>query len=61
MNKLLAVLVAGFFTAGAFAAEGASAPVVVPAASVHAVKQAPKTAKKKIHRVAHKPVASKKM
>ena len=53
MNKLLAALVAGFFAAGAFAAQDASAPVPVPSASVHAVKTTHKAAKKKIRHVVH--------
>lgn len=47
MNKLLAVLVAGLFTAGAFA-QAPAAAVVVPAASVHSVAHTHK------HRVAKK-------
>jgi len=54
MNKLLAALVAGFFAVGAFAAQDASAPVVVPSASVHAVKMTQKVTKKKVRHVAHK-------
>jgi hypothetical protein len=62
MNKLLAVLAAGFLATGAFAAQPPSAPVSVPAASVHAVKLAPKPIKKhKIRHVAHKAHAPKKM
>jgi len=61
MNKVLAVLVAGFFATGVFAAQQSSAPVSVPAASVHSVKLAPKAAKKKVHHVAPKAHAPKKM
>ena len=61
MNKLIAALVAGFFAAGAFAAQDTSAAVAVPSASVHAVKTTQKVAKKKVHHVADKPQAAKKM
>jgi hypothetical protein len=61
MNKLLAALVAGFFAAGAFAAQDASAPVPVPSASVHSVKTIQKTAKKKVRHVVHKAHAPKKV
>jgi hypothetical protein len=63
MNKLLAALVAGFFAAGAFAAQDASAPapVPVPSASVHAVKTTHKAAKKKVRHVVHKAHAAKKV
>jgi hypothetical protein len=61
MNKLIAALVAGFFAAGAFAAQDTSAPVAVPSASVHAVKSTQTVAKKKVRHVAHKPHAAKKV
>ena len=61
MNKLIAALVAGFFAAGAFAAQDTSAALAVPSASFHAVKTTQKVAKKKVHHVAHKPHAAKKV
>lgn len=50
MNKLLAALVAGLFTVGAFAQAPASA-VTVPAASVHTVAHAKHHVVKKHHKV----------